>query len=60
MAYWAIGGSEWASAIREMTGKPNVLFIFCDQQRPDTMGCCGQRLPDTPNLDALAARREVE
>ncbi len=36
-------------------GKPNIIFIFSDQQRADTMGCYGQSLPITPNLDALAA-----
>ncbi|NMC05729.1 MAG: sulfatase-like hydrolase/transferase [Candidatus Lokiarchaeota archaeon] len=34
--------------------KPNILFLFSDQQRADTMGCYGQQLPVTPNLDALA------
>ncbi|MBD3215662.1 MAG: sulfatase-like hydrolase/transferase [Candidatus Lokiarchaeota archaeon] len=33
---------------------PNILFIFTDQQRFDTMGCYGQSLNVTPNLDALA------
>jgi arylsulfatase A-like enzyme len=36
------------------TSQPNILFVFSDQQRPDTMGCYGQRLPVTPNLDALS------
>ena len=35
--------------------KPNIIFYFTDQQRWDTMGCYGQRLPVTPVLDALAA-----
>jgi uncharacterized sulfatase len=34
--------------------KPNVLFFFSDQQRYDTLGCNGQKLNVTPNLDALA------
>ena len=37
-----------------MEKKPNILFYFTDQQRPDTIGCYGQRLPVTPVLDALA------
>ncbi len=34
---------------------PNIVFYFSDQQRWDTMGCYGQRLPVTPVLDRLAA-----
>ena len=33
---------------------PNIIVYFTDQQRPDTIGCYGQKLPVTPNLDALA------
>jgi uncharacterized sulfatase len=36
------------------SGRPNILFMFSDQQRWDTMGCYGQKLPITPNLDRLA------
>ncbi len=35
--------------------KPNVIFFFSDQQRWDTAGCYGQKLPVTPNLDRMAA-----
>lgn len=35
--------------------RPNILFLFADQQRWDTLGCYGQPLPLTPNLDRLAA-----
>ncbi|MFX0101379.1 MAG: sulfatase-like hydrolase/transferase [Candidatus Hodarchaeota archaeon] len=35
--------------------KPNVLFIFSDQQRADTCGCYGQKLVVTPNLDKIAS-----
>jgi arylsulfatase A-like enzyme len=34
--------------------KPNVLFVFSDQQRWDTCGCYGQPLDITPNLDRMA------
>lgn len=40
-------------------GRPNLLFYFTDQQRPDTCGCYGQALEVTPCLDALAARGAV-
>lgn len=34
--------------------QPNIIFYFSDQQRWDTLGCYGQKLPVTPNLDELA------
>jgi len=33
----------------------NVLWICSDQQRYDTLGCCGNHFVRTPNLDRLAA-----
>jgi len=39
-----------------MDSRPNIIFYFSDQQRWDTMGCYGQKLPVTPNLDSIAAR----
>jgi len=38
-----------------MAKKPNILFIFPDQHRADVMGCAGDPIIRTPNLDALAA-----
>jgi uncharacterized sulfatase len=35
--------------------QPNILFFFSDQQRWDTAGCYGQKLPITPHLDRMAA-----
>ena len=34
--------------------RPNIVFYFVDQQRWDTLGCYGQKLPVTPNLDGIA------
>lgn len=34
--------------------RPNIIFYFSDQQRWDTLGCYGQSLNVTPNLDRLA------
>lgn len=37
-----------------MVSKPNIIFILSDQQRWDTLGCYGQPLDITPNLDSMA------
>jgi len=34
---------------------PNILFYFTDQQRFDTLGCNGQTLNVTPNIDRFAS-----
>ena len=39
-----------------MNNRPNILFLFTDQQRWDTVGCYGQELGTTPNLDEMAAQ----
>jgi arylsulfatase A-like enzyme len=33
---------------------PNILFLWTDEQRPDTIGAYGNRRIRTPNLDRLA------
>jgi len=38
-----------------MSDQPNIIFIFSDQQRWDSLGCYGQSLPTTPHLDQMAA-----
>lgn len=38
-----------------VTERTNVLVVLSDQQRPDSCGVFGQRLPVTPRLDAMAA-----
>ena len=41
------------------TAKPNLLFIFTDDQRFDTIGALGNPHIKTPNLDRLAKRSFV-
>lgn len=43
----------------ERSGRPNVLFIFSDDQREDTIGALGNPHIRTPNLDALVRHGTV-
>ena len=38
-----------------MHTKPNIVFIFPDQQRGDVVGFAGNSVVKTPNLDRLAS-----
>ena len=40
--------------MKDNQNKPNIIFFFSDQQRWDTIGAYGQKLPVTPNLDKMA------
>ncbi len=37
-----------------MSRRPNILIVCTDQQRTDTLGCYGNELVSTPNIDRLA------
>jgi arylsulfatase A-like enzyme len=39
-----------------MTRRPNFLFIITDQHRADHLGCGGNRVVRTPNIDAIATK----
>lgn len=36
--------------------QPNIVFFFTDDQTTSTIGCYGNHIVQTPNIDALAAR----
>lgn len=36
--------------------RPNIIFVFSDQQRYDSLGCTGNRIVRTPALDRLASQ----
>jgi choline-sulfatase len=36
--------------------RPNIVFFFADDQTTSTIGCYGNSVVNTPNIDALAAR----
>lgn len=42
-----------------MSSGPNLVFIWTDQQRWDTLGAYGNETIETPNLEALAGRGTV-
>jgi arylsulfatase len=35
--------------------RPNILYLMTDQHRADCLGCAGNRIIKTPNLDSIAA-----
>lgn len=39
-----------------MPDTPNILFIITDQHRADHLGCYGNSIVKTPNIDSLAGR----
>lgn len=39
----------------DLKQRPNVLFLFADDQRADALGCAGNSIVRTPNIDALAS-----
>ena len=46
--------TSWSLAAEPAT-RPNVLFILCDDLRPDALGCSGSKHVKTPHIDRLAA-----
>jgi arylsulfatase A-like enzyme len=44
------------STAANATAKPNVLFLFADDQRADTIAALGNPIIQTPNLDRLVKR----
>ncbi len=55
-AAWPVVGGASTCAGQPKGQQPNILFIFSDQQRWDTIDCYGSPLFEglTPNLDRLA------
>jgi arylsulfatase A-like enzyme len=55
----AVAGSCEAVRAEDTSRKPappNILFLLADDLRWDGLGCTGNRLARTPNLDALASK----
>jgi len=39
---------------RQESRRPNILFLFADDQRADALGCSGNTYIKTPNIDRIA------
>jgi arylsulfatase A-like enzyme len=53
---FACVASLTATAAAPASAKPNVLFLFADDQRADTIAALGNPIIRTPNLDRLVRR----
>ncbi|MBT3377552.1 MAG: sulfatase-like hydrolase/transferase [Lentisphaerae bacterium] len=49
-----VGAPATILAQHDERQKPNIIFLFADDMRWDAMGCMGNRVIRTPNLDRLA------
>jgi len=48
-----------ARAAEKKAGPPNIIFLLTDDQRWDTLGCMGNPIIRTPNIDRLAEQGVV-
>ena len=46
--------SELTRARNAAAKRPNIIFLLTDDQRADTMGCMGNPIIHTPNMDDMA------
>lgn len=52
VALLAASGSVVQAADKNL--KPNIIFILCDDMGYGDLGCYGQKMIDTPNIDRMA------
>ena len=50
--------SSMSTSFAQQTAKPNILFIAIDDLKPE-LGCYGNKMIKTPNIDRLAAMGTV-
>jgi arylsulfatase A-like enzyme len=50
-----LASSRWARGDSPGGRAPNIVLLVADDQRADSMGCAGNPIIMTPNMDALAA-----
>ena len=51
----ALAAPRWLSGAEPPSKRPNILFVFTDQQRADMLSCAGNKYLKTPAMDSLAA-----
>ena len=54
--FFAVGLGQALCQAASVNRPPNVIFLFADDQRADTIGAHGNPYIRTPNLDRLAAK----
>ncbi|HWA97303.1 MAG TPA: sulfatase-like hydrolase/transferase, partial [Pirellulales bacterium] len=55
VAAWLLVSRAQAEDSRTAARRPNILFLFADDQRYDALGCAGHSIVRTPTIDRLAA-----
>ncbi|MCA9058109.1 MAG: sulfatase-like hydrolase/transferase, partial [Planctomycetaceae bacterium] len=50
------GNETAATKTRAPARRPNIVFLFADDQTTSTVGCYGNPVVQTPNIDSLATR----
>ena len=53
---WVALGLLFSLAASHAAEAPNVVFVLCDDLRPDALGCYGSAHVRTPHIDSLAKR----
>jgi arylsulfatase A-like enzyme len=56
ISFFILFAAIFFSIIAQGKTRPNVLFLFADDQRADALGCAGNAYILTPNIDKLAER----
>ncbi|MFQ5670784.1 MAG: sulfatase-like hydrolase/transferase [Acidobacteriota bacterium] len=54
VAVSAADGGPSHAAGKPPDARPNIVMIFTDDQRADSLGCTGHPFVESPNIDTLA------
>jgi hypothetical protein len=55
LLHWPLAALHAADARRPAEARPNLVFVFNDQESFDMLGCADHKDIVTPNLDKFAA-----